>query len=273
MIKFTPCKINIGLNIISRRPDNYHDIATIMVPVSWYDVLEIVPSKHQETTLTMLGRPLTCNPDDNLVMRAYKLLSDHVGGLPPVDIYLEKIIPDGAGLGGGSANASFTLLTLNEMFNLGLNKATLALLASKLGADCPLFIYNKPMLATGTGTTLTPIDIDLSHYYIVICKPNVHVPTSKAYQGVNPHPWSQSLETMIPNLIESRPINDFEESIFKEFPEIGDLKGIFYSNGAIYASMSGSGASVFGMYDNEEIAKSTAQLIKDKGIVHICKVI
>ena len=166
MIFFTTCKVNIGLNIVARRQDGYHDIETLMVPIDWHDVLEIVPAKGDKTTLTVLGRQVDCAPEDNLVMKAYRAL-DAVTPLPPVDIYLEKIVPDQAGLGGGSADASFTLTGLNEMFSLGLSKERLAEIAATLGADCPLFVYNRPMLATGTGTTLQPVDIDLTHYYIV----------------------------------------------------------------------------------------------------------
>ena len=185
MITFPNAKINLGLDILRRREDGYHDIETVMVPVPWHDVLEIVPAKGEETTLTVTGRHVDCPPEKNLVMKAYRALEREVS-LPPVDIYLRKIIPDGAGLGGGSADASFTLRALNELFALGYNDEQLARVASTLGADCPFFIYNRPMLCTGTGTDMEPIDVDLQGLDILIAKPDVSVPTAAAYSHTTP---------------------------------------------------------------------------------------
>ncbi|MDE7472885.1 MAG: 4-(cytidine 5'-diphospho)-2-C-methyl-D-erythritol kinase, partial [Muribaculaceae bacterium] len=223
MIFFTTCKVNIGLNIVARRQDGYHDIETLMVPIDWHDVLEIVPAKGDKTTLTVLGRQVDCAPEDNLVMKAYRAL-DAVSPLPPVDIYLEKIVPDQAGLGGGSADASFTLTGLNEIFSLGLSKERLAEIAATLGADCPLFVYNRPMLATGTGTTLQPVDIGLTHYYIVIVKPDIKVPTREAYAGVTPASWSTPLKEMLTDIVSAAPANDFEASVFARHPRLQAIK-------------------------------------------------
>lgn len=272
MIVFTSCKINIGLNVIRRRPDGYHDLATVMVPVDWSDILEIVPARGGETTLTVIGRQLDCRPEDNLVMRAYNALSRAVP-LPPVDIYLQKIVPDGAGLGGGSADAAFTLTALNDMFALGLTLNQLAGIAAGLGADCPLFVYNRPMLATGIGTTLTPVDVDLSMYTILIVKPPVSVSTREAYGGVSPSPWQQPLDTMLPRLIASRPCNDFETSVFPLHPTLGDIKNAMIATGAEYASMSGSGSAIYGLYRDERAARDAAAKLADHGMTRICHAI
>lgn len=269
MIKFTTCKINIGLNVINRRDDGYHNLSTVMVPVDWGDVLEIVPAKGTETTLTTLGREIQCVPEQNLVMKAYKALNQ-VKELPPVDIYLQKIVPDGAGLGGGSADAAFTLTLLNEMFNLGLSLDELAEIASTLGADCPLFIYNRPMLATGTGTTLKPVDIDLSGCHILIVKPAESVSTAAAYRGVKPSLWEKPLETMIDDLIKHCPANDFEDSVFPQLPELERIKQIISETGAVMASMSGSGSALYGIYDSMEKARYAKEELQEYGICHIC---
>lgn len=273
MIVFTNCKINIGLNITSRRSDGYHDLETVMVPVDWGDILEIVPSRKTETTLTTLGRPVDCPPEKNLVMKAYRALEREVP-LPPVDIYLEKIVPDGAGLGGGSADAAFTLTALNSLFDLGFPPERLAEIASSIGADCPLFIYNKPMLATGTGTTLTPYDIDLSPYPILIVKPAARVSTREAYAGVTPSLWSSALSSCPPGkLLSMRPDNDFEASIFKIHPSLAVIKNELYHMGAIYASMSGSGSALYGIFESEAKAVAAAERMNGNGIVRICHAI
>lgn len=274
MIIFTTCKINLGLNVISRRPDGYHNLSTVMVPVDWGDIIEIVPAHHSNhTTLTVLGRKVDCNAEDNLVMRAYRALNS-IAPIPPVDIYLEKIVPDGAGLGGGSADASFTLKALNEMFGIGLSQDRLAGIAATLGADCPLFIYNRPMLATGTGTTLTPIDIDLSGYHILIVKPPVRVSTREAYSGVTPAPWHVPLEDIIgTDIINNAPHNDFEDSIFPLHPTLADIKHMLLELGAVYASMSGSGSAIFGLFGSEKDAVNAAHTLPRDCIFRICKAI
>ncbi len=273
MIIFTTCKINLGLNIISRRPDGYHNLSTIMIPVDWGDILEIVPASSDKTTLTVLGRRVDCPAEDNLVMRAYRAL-DSIKPLPPVDIFLEKIVPDGAGLGGGSADASFTLLALNNMFGLGLSLDRLASIAATLGADCPLFIYNRPMLATGTGTTLTPIDLDMSHYHILIVKPPMKISTREAYSGIIPSPWPQPLECMIgPDFIANCPHNDFEDSVFPTHPILARIKQTLIENDAVYASMSGSGSAIFGLFKSEADAIHAAETSPEGCISRICHAI
>lgn len=253
MILFPNAKINIGLDVVNRRSDGYHDLVTLFYPVPWRDMLEIVPASGGETTLTVTGRCVDCPPEKNLVMKAYRAL-DAVVPLPPVDIYLHKIIPDGAGLGGGSADAAFTLVGLNRMFDLGLSSTRLAGIASKLGADCAFFVYDRPMLARGIGDVLTDCDLDLSGYSIAIVKPQVGVSTAEAYNGVVPAVPPVDLGQLIAGGVESwagKVKNDFERSIFKAHPVIAGIKEQLYEMGAVYASMSGSGASVYGIFAKE----------------------
>ncbi len=267
MILFPNAKINIGLNITERRADGYHIIETVMYPVNWCDILEIVPSEKEETTLTTSGREVNCPPEKNLVMKAYNLFREETG-IGNVDIYLHKIIPDGAGMGGGSSDAAFTLIGLNDLFEIGLSKDRLAEMAAKIGADCPFFIYNKPMLATGIGTEFSPINIDLTQYKILIVKPQVSVPTAKAYAGVSPKQPDCELAKSI-----SLPIsqwekivkNDFEQSIFPNYPEIAAVKQKIIKLGADYASMSGSGSAVYGLFCKSDILSEDA-----KALFHDC---
>ncbi|MCM1517453.1 MAG: 4-(cytidine 5'-diphospho)-2-C-methyl-D-erythritol kinase [Pseudoflavonifractor sp.] len=265
MILYPNAKINLGLDIIRKRPDGYHDIETVMYPIPWRDILEIVPAKGESTTLTVSGREVACPPDRNLVMRAYHLLSSHMP-LPPVDIYLHKIIPDGAGLGGGSADASFTLLGLNEIFSLGLSKQELAGIASSIGADCPFFIYNTPMLATGTGTTLSPVDISLKGKWIAVVKPPVSVPTAQAYTGVSPHLPERPMESIISQDISlwgTLLNNDFEPGIFAKHPAVAGIKSLLLDLGAVYASMSGSGSAVYGIFNDDNLSEEIKSCFDD----------
>lgn len=262
MILFPNAKINLGLDILRKRPDGYHDIETVMVPVLWCDILEIVPAKTHVTTLTVTGREVSCPPEKNLVMKAYRALAEQVP-VPAADIYLRKIIPDGAGLGGGSADASFTLIGLNKLFALGLTDGELADIASGLGADCPFFIYNRPMLCSGIGTVFTPVDIDLDGYNVVIIKPAASVPTAQAYSRVSPAVPPERLSDIItcdPSEWQGRLKNDFESSVFPVFPEIADVKKRLAEMGAVYTAMSGSGSAVFGLFNNDNLSEKLTAL-------------
>ena len=229
------------------------------MPVDWHDVLEIVPSKNGNTALTTYGRAIDCPTEKNLVMKAYRTLADALGGLPPADIYIEKIIPDGAGLGGGSADAAFTLIGLNEVFNLGLKKRQLAEIAALIGADCPFFIYNRPMLCEGTGTIMRPIDICLpQNAKIALIKPPVSVSTKEAYASVHPHIPATPLPVLLQEPVErwqAAVKNDFETSVFPKYPVISEIKNGMMEMGALYASMSGSGSAVFGIFVNDNISE------------------
>ena len=256
MILFPNAKINIGLNILRRRADGYHDIATVMYPIPWTDILEIVPAKGPDTSLTVTGRGVACSPDKNLVMKAYRALDDFTP-LPPVDIYLHKIIPDGAGLGGGSADAAFTLSGLNSMFALGLSEAKLEEIAATIGADCPFFISNTPRLCTETGTTMSGCPLSLAGMTVAVVKPAVSVPTAAAYAGVTPKestpPLEELLESFQPAEWEGRIVNDFEASVFASYPVVGEIKDALRRRGAIYTSMSGSGSAVYALFDDTYI--------------------
>jgi 4-diphosphocytidyl-2-C-methyl-D-erythritol kinase len=252
MVVFPNAKINIGLDIVSRRPDGYHNIVTAFMPVPWCDVLEIVPSANGSDSLTVTGRGVDCPPEKNLVMKACRALRAHKD-FPAVEIHLNKIIPDGAGLGGGSADAAFTVTTINKLFALNLSDAEMAEVLATVGSDCPFFVYNRAMLASGTGTEMVETDINLTGKHILLVKPaNSAVSTAQAYAGVTPQQPEVPLAELLKLPIEQwqgKIKNDFEPSVFAKAPAIAEVKAKIMSLGAVYAAMSGSGASVFGIFD------------------------
>lgn len=248
MISFPNAKINIGLNIVSKRTDGYHNLETIFYPVQLKDALELVES--DETQFSASGTKIDGKPENNLVFKAYKILEQDFK-LPPVKLHLHKVIPFGAGLGGGSADAAFTLKMLNEFFKLKISTEKLESYASKIGADCPFFINNKPTFASGIGDQFQHVSLDLSEYKIIIAKPNTSVSTPDAYRHVIPAKPEFNLRDIEQLPIEQWKIsikNDFETSVFQQYPEIEVLKNSLYAGGAIYASMSGSGSAVFGIF-------------------------
>ncbi|WP_295731880.1 4-(cytidine 5'-diphospho)-2-C-methyl-D-erythritol kinase [uncultured Muribaculum sp.] len=263
MILFPNAKINLGLYITGRRPDGYHDLLTAFYPVNWHDILEIVPARGEDTTLTVTGRGVDCPPEKNLVMRAYRALAE-VAPLSSVDIYLHKVIPDGAGLGGGSADAAFTILGLNNLFSLGLAADEMARVAARIGADCPFFIYDRPMLATGIGDVFSPCEVSLAGVPVLIVKPDVHVSTREAYVGVTPRDPDVDLAGLLAGPVASwqgRLVNQFEQSVFQAHPEIAGLKSAILGMGAAYASMSGSGSAVFGIFpgaDSDKLSREAS---------------
>ena len=251
MITFPNCKINLGLWVIQRRPDGYHNIQTVMLPVlPWCDILEIVDTKGTETTLAVTGIQIDSPPENNLCYKAWRLMADAYG-IPPVSIHLHKVIPAGAGLGGGSSDASFTLKMLDSMFNLNLGYETLRSLAVQLGMDCSFFIENMPALSTGRGEFLKPVPLNPDGYYVVIVKPPVHVSTAAAFLGTKPLFRENSIDE-ITNLPVSdwkhELHNDFENTVFDLYPEIQDIRNLMYQHGATYSSMSGSGSAVYGLF-------------------------
>ena len=260
MILFPNAKINIGLYVTERRHDGYHNLSTVMIPVGWRDVLELTPAKNGRTTLKVYGRHVNCPPKKNLVMKAYQAMNDYTGGLPPVEINLEKIIPDGAGMGGGSSDAAFTLIGLNKLFNIGFPDETLAQIAVTIGADCPFFIYNRPALCEGIGDKISfDIHPNLNDRSILIAKPKVAaVSTKEAYAGISPHPSNVDLRQTIalpPDKWQHLIRNDFEASIFPKLPEVETLKTALLTYGADYAAMTGSGSAVFGIFKNDKLAQ------------------
>jgi 4-diphosphocytidyl-2-C-methyl-D-erythritol kinase len=251
MVAFPPCKINLGLSIISKREDGFHNLETCFYPVLWTDILEIIPVK--ELAFTSSGNIIPGKAEDNLCLKAYHLLKTDFD-IAPVKIHLHKIIPIGAGLGGGSSNAAYTLRLLNDIFNLSLSVGQLKGYASKLGSDCSFFVQDKPMLGSGKGEILTEIDISLKDFYLVIVKPAIHVSTQEAYSGIVPKQSAIKIDEILKRSVADwKEIlkNDFEESIFKKYPAIAEVKEKLYSSGAIYASMSGSGSSVFALFEKQ----------------------
>jgi 4-diphosphocytidyl-2-C-methyl-D-erythritol kinase len=241
MVAFPPCKINLGLNVVRKRSDGYHDIETCFYPIPWTDILEVVPSK--EFSFTVTGNVIPGSNDDNLCVRAYKLLRT-----PPVKIHLHKIIPTGAGLGGGSSDAAWTLRLLNDVFDLRLTKDQLRQHAAQLGSDCAFFIDDVPMMGRGRGEVLSPVNVSLKGKFIVIVKPGIHVSTVEAYSGVIPVESHLDIENIPVEDWKLFVKNDFERSIFEKYPVIKSVKDELYKAGAIYASMSGSGSAVYGIF-------------------------
>ncbi len=252
MITFPNAKINLGLQVVEKRPDNYHNIETIFYPIHLEDAIEVVPlaDADREYDLKVYGTPIKGSPEDNLAVRAYKLLKRDFD-LPPIHIYIYKHIPMGAGLGGGSADAAFMLKLLNEKFALNLGVEELEGYAACLGSDCPFFIRNRPVFATGTGNVFTPIELSLKGYYLVLVKPDIFVSTRDAYASVVPRQPERHLPELIKHSIEEWReliVNDFEQSVFRFHPEIAAIKDKLYDMGAVYASMSGSGSTMFGIF-------------------------
>lgn len=255
MLTFPNAKINLGLNIIEKRPDGYHNLETVFYPIPIEDALEINLSDDKKTKYHLYQSGLKIDGDfeNNLVVKAYKLL-DTDFNLPAIDIHLFKHIPFGAGLGGGSADAAFMLTLLNKKFNLNLTTQNLEDYASMLGADCAFFIRNEPVFAEGIGNIFSPIEISLKGYHLVLVKPNIFVSTRDAFSQIKPHRPAYSLKEIAKLPIEEWKqymINDFEESVFNKFPAIKAIKEQLYRLGAIYAAMSGSGSSVFGLFHPE----------------------
>lgn len=251
MLTYPNAKINIGLNVVEKRPDGYHNIETIFYPIGLSDVLEVVPSETcTDYSFSASGIPIMGDPEDNLIVKAYHLLRSKYE-FPAVDISLIKQIPFGAGLGGGSADAAFMLKSLNEMFELKLSTRELEEKAAMLGADCPVFIKNKPVYATGIGNVFSPIQLSLKGHYLLLVKPNIHVSTPEAYSSVVPRKSEFSLQELIKSPLTDWKLtikNDFEKSVFKIHPAIENIKNQLYELGANYASMSGSGSSVYGIF-------------------------
>jgi 4-diphosphocytidyl-2-C-methyl-D-erythritol kinase len=249
MVAFPLCKINLGLHITAKRPDGFHDLETCFYPVPWTDILEIIPAS--SLSFTCSGTAIPGKAEDNLCLLAYHLLKADFE-IAPVKIHLHKIIPTGAGLGGGSSDAAHTLRLLNAIFNLSLTTEQLKNYASKLGSDCSFFIQDQPMLGSGKGEILTDINCSLSGFCLVIVKPPIHVSTQQAYAGVVPKTPTMKISDILQQPVSTWKDllkNDFEDSIFRQYPTIADIKNKFYSLGAVYASMSGSGASVFALFE------------------------
>lgn len=264
MILFSPAKINIGLRIFERRADGYHNLQSVMYPLGLFDLLEIRmddPRSHG-LRFSQTGIPVEAGSGKNLCEKAFELMT-HETTLPPVQIHLHKQIPVGAGLGGGSSNASYTLKGLNRITNKELSSERLHRLASRLGSDCPFFLHRQPMLMEGRGEKLNPSTVNLKGYYMVLLFPGIHISTAEAYAVVSPSSSGTDLGQLAAIPVErwrGSVVNDFEKEIFRRYPLLEELKTGLYSAGAIYASMSGSGSSLYGIF--REIPELPAGLEK-----------
>lgn len=288
MIVFPNCKINIGLNIVSRRSDGYHDLQTVFYPIyKLHDAIEILPQEaviqnafnedllnlDSSKLITSVGQnftpvydaaglrffssglPIEGKAETNLCLKAYHTLKSDFPALPSVSVCLHKAIPMGAGLGGGSADGAFTLQLLNQQFHLNLSPSQLHQYALQLGSDCPFFTINKPAFAGGRGEILEPVTLNLTRYSIVIIHPGIHVSTVQAFAGIKPKQPANSLHDLILEPIDTwrkNIANDFEEIVFAQYPLLQQIKEKLYANGASYAAMSGSGSAVYGIFENKK---------------------
>ena len=253
MVSFPNCKINLGLNIVNKRNDGYHDIETVFFPIHLKDALELVEKEKFEFSTS--GSSIEGLPEKNLCIKAYNLLKKDFPELPAVQMHLYKAIPMGAGLGGGSADGAFTLKLLNKKFDLSLSEKQLINYSLQLGSDCPFFILNKPCFATGRGEILEQTELDLSEYKFLIVHPSIHISTAWAFSTIKPFKPVKSIMQIIQQSIstwKTELINDFERPVFEKYTEIKKIKEKLYEAGAIYASMSGSGSAVYGIFKKEK---------------------
>jgi 4-diphosphocytidyl-2-C-methyl-D-erythritol kinase len=251
MIVFPNAKINIGLNITNKRPDGYHDIESCFYPIGWSDALEILPA--DEFRFESSGIPIPGNPADNLCTKAYELLKkDH--SIPPVSMHLLKSVPIGAGLGGGSSDAAFAIKALNSLFDLRIPVEEQLEYARTLGSDCAFFITNQPAFCFNKGDEFDKIEVNLTGKWIVLVNPGIHISTAEAYSGIKPQPSGQDLRfdlTQPLSAWKNVVKNDFETSLFPKYPLLAEIKQRLYNYGAVYASMSGSGSTLYGIFQEE----------------------
>lgn len=272
MIHFSPAKINIGLRVIQRRPDGYHNLQSVMLPIGLNDILEIRRLSKGDSGIrfSQSGRSLDSGSDKNLCILAYQLMAGE-RELPPVELHLHKQIPVGAGLGGGSSNATYTLKGLNVMIPDPISARKLHELAEKLGSDCPFFLHDDAMMMEGRGEILSPISLHLDHIYLILLFPDIQISTADAYAGITPAVPDSDLKKAISEPVDrwkNRIVNDFEETVFKLYPELGSLKQKLYKHGALYASLSGSGSSIYGLFSTPpKLDRDMERLIVWKGFI------
>jgi 4-diphosphocytidyl-2-C-methyl-D-erythritol kinase len=260
MILFPNAKINLGLRVVEKRVDGYHNIETVFLPIGLNDVLEFVESTTVGVHIEVSGISLEGQPEENLVVKAWKIMHDQ-HGIPPVDIHLHKIIPIGAGLGGGSSDAAFMLKGLNEYYQCGCTTEQLEDIASSLGSDCAFFIRNKPAIGTGRGEILDPVELEMCGYELVLVSPGLHIATREAYAGVTPKKAGRPLRELLlfpVNQWQEYLVNEFEETVCRKYEKINEIKLELQQAGAEYASMSGSGSSVFGIFREGSIPADIA---------------
>ena len=259
MIVFPNCKINLGLNIVRKRKDGFHDLETFFYPLNICDAVEIIQTNDSNyvnnITYTSTGLAIAGNEQNNLCIKAYQLLKKDFPLLPSIKMHLHKNIPMGAGLGGGSADGAFVLKLLNQKFNLQLSQQQLINYALQLGSDCPFFIINKPCFATSRGEKMNEININLSAYKFLLVNPQIHVSTSWAFANIQPTIPSKSIQQIITQPIhtwKNELVNDFEKPVFQQHTSIYSIKNEMYKMGALYAAMSGSGSTIFGIFEKEK---------------------
>ena len=251
MLVFPNAKINLGLFITEKRADGFHNLESLFLPIPLCDILEVILST-EETSLVCTGESNDIPTEKNIVYKAWKLLQEACG-IGPVKIHLHKIIPSGAGMGGGSSDGTFMLKALNELFNLNLSIDRLEELSAQLGSDCPFFIKNTASLVSGRGEGVEPVEFNLEGKYLAVVNPGIHISTAKAFQGIQPLPsnfnWKEFVQHRDFEKVELR--NDFEQSVFLMYPEIAEIKSTLLNAGALYSSMSGTGSTVYGLFKEE----------------------
>lgn len=255
MVLFPNCKINLGLHIVRKREDGYHDLETVFYPIALKDALEAIRTESSGIQFSSSGLPVAGNPHDNLCVKAYHLLQKDFPELPGLQVHLHKHIPMGAGLGGGSADGACMLLLINRLCNLGLEQEPLIRYALQLGSDCPFFILNQPCSAEGRGERMQPIPLDLSGYRFVLINPGIHVSTAQAFAGISPQKPEQPITTILSLPVtewKNRLVNDFEKQVTAIHPAIGAAKAELYARGALYAAMTGSGSTVYGIFPKSD---------------------
>lgn len=257
MVSFPNCKINIGLNITEKRKDNFHNLETIFFPIPFFDVLELIKTENAEDNpfeFSTTGLKINETAENNICFKAYQLVSEKIKPSTKLKMHLQKNIPMGAGLGGGSADGAFALQLLNDVLNLKIDEKTLAKMALQLGSDCPFFLKNEACYAEGRGETFSEIKLNLKGYHLVLINPGIHISTGKLFSMITPHRPEKNLRELIKLPIKqwkNNIVNDFEEPVFSMFEPIADIKKKLYAHGALYASMTGTGSTVYGIFDQE----------------------
>ena len=254
MVSFPNCKINLGLKVLRRRDDGFHDLETIFYPLPLHDILEAVRSPELQFSAT--GRPIPGDPGANLTIRAWQLLRQDFPDLPFVHIFLHKQIPIGGGLGGGSADGAFALDLLNRQFGLGLDTDRLALYAARLGSDCAFFLLNKPCLGQGRGERLEALSLDLSGYSFLLIHPGIHISTAEAFSRCRPGDSGSPLRSIVTQPLTTwrdNLANDFEAPLFDRYPILREIKQSLYDRGALYAAMTGSGSCLYGIFEKGQV--------------------
>ena len=251
MIRFPQAKINLGLRILEKRSDGYHEIDSCMYPIGIEDIIEVIPNYSEQ--LHVSGLLVNGEVTTNLCWKAYQLIKERYK-IPSTYLHLNKQIPMGAGLGGGSSDASAVLLMLNECYQLGISLKQLEEMAAELGSDCPFFIESKPKMVSGRGEIMDPVTIDLSGYYLKVINPGIHIGTAEAYAGVSPYRGGKTVREVVEGPNENwkkELVNDFEHSVFQRNPLLAAIKNELYAEGAVYAAMSGSGSTLFGVFNQQ----------------------